>query len=57
MDPLTVLFLVVIAACAPTAAYLIPQDPALLKLAAAISRWHRHRQIRRWVEQQRRDRR
>jgi hypothetical protein len=57
IDPLAVVFLVVIAACVPTAAYLIPQDPALVKLAAAISQWRRHRHVRRWVDQQRRDRR
>jgi hypothetical protein len=55
IDPLTVVFLVVIVVCVPAVAYLLPQDPAVVRLVAAVSRRRRHRQLRRWANQQRRD--
>lgn len=48
-DPLSVCYLVVITLCLPPAAYLLPGDPAVTRLVARI----RHRQLRRWVRQQR----
>lgn len=51
-DPEVVFFIVVIAVC-PMTAYLLPQDPAVLRLMARLHRHHQHRRLRRWVEQQR----
>jgi hypothetical protein len=48
-DPLSVVYLAVIALCLPPAAYLLPGDPAVARLVARI----RHRQLRRWVRRQR----
>lgn len=54
MDLLSLLFLVVISVCVPMVGYLIPQDPAVARVFAAVSNRFRHRQTRRWVAQQRR---
>jgi hypothetical protein len=48
-DPQSVLYLVVITLCLPPAAYLLPRDPAVVRLVARV----RHRQLRRWVRRQR----
>lgn len=54
IDPYTMVFLVVITVCVPAVAYLIPQDPAVVRLVAAVMQRRRHRRLRRWVSQQRR---
>lgn len=54
IDPLAVVFLVVIVVCVPAVAYLVPQDPAVVRLIAAVSQWRRHRRMRRWIDQQQR---
>lgn len=50
-DPLTVIYLVVIGVCVPLAAYLLPQDPAVVRLVTSVRQRRRHRQLRRWVAQ------
>lgn len=56
-DPLTAVFVLVIAVCVPAVAYLVPQDPAVIRLVTSVNRRRRHCQLRRWVDQQRGDRR
>ncbi|HEX5117215.1 MAG TPA: hypothetical protein VFW65_18660 [Pseudonocardiaceae bacterium] len=48
-DPASVVYLVVITLCLPPAAYLLPSDPAVVRLRDRV----RHRQLRRWVRRQR----
>jgi hypothetical protein len=57
IDPVSLVFLLVIAVCVPAVAYLAPQDPAVVRLLTAVSRRYRHRRTRRWVAQQRGGRR
>lgn len=47
IDYLSAMFLIIIGACLPTIAYLLPQDPAVLRLTSRVSRRRRHRQLRR----------
>jgi hypothetical protein len=53
IDPVSVVFLLVIVVCVSALAYLLPQDPAVVRVVGAVSRWRHHRQLRRWVERQR----
>jgi hypothetical protein len=57
IDPFTVVFFVVIAVCVPAAAYMIPQDPTVVRLVSAVDRWRRHRQLRRWIDRERQSQR
>lgn len=56
-DPEVVFFIVIIAVCVPMTAYLLPQDPAVVRLMASLHRRHQHRRLRRWVMQQRQEQR
>lgn len=55
IDPLSVVFLVVIALSVPAIGYLVPQDPTVARLISAIHQRHQHRRLRCWVERQRQD--
>jgi hypothetical protein len=49
-DPEVVFFIVVIAVCVPMTAYLLPQDPTVVRLMDSLHRRRQHRRLRRWVE-------
>jgi hypothetical protein len=48
-DPVASTYLAVIGLCVLPLAYLLPQDPAVTRLLAAVRRWVRRRRLRRWV--------
>lgn len=50
-DPLDIMYLVIIGFTIPLIAYLLPQDPGVVRLVDVIYRRHRHRRLRRWVAQ------
>lgn len=52
-DNFSILCLAIIAIAVPSIGYLLPQDPAVVRLTTALSDRRRHRQLRRWVDQQR----
>lgn len=51
-DPLNITYLAIIGFTIPPIAYLLPQDPGVVRLVAGIYRRHRHRRLRRWVARQ-----
>jgi hypothetical protein len=57
IDPVSLVFLLIIVVCVPAVAYLAPQDPAVGRLVSAVTQRCRHRRTRRWVAHQRGDRR
>lgn len=54
LDPISAFFLLVICACLPTIAYLLPQDPAVARLVGNACQRRRHRRVRRWIAEQER---
>lgn len=57
MCPFVILCDTIIALCVPMIAYLLPQDPMVTRVVAAVTRRRRRRRQRRWVAQQRQVRR
>jgi hypothetical protein len=57
IDPVSLVFLLIIVVCVPAVAYLVPQDPAVVRMVGAVSQRCRHRRTRRWVARQRGERR
>jgi hypothetical protein len=48
-DPLSIMYLAIIGFTVPLIAYLLPQDPAVVRLVDGIHRRRHHRRLRRWV--------